>query len=463
MQQNKKILFINPCLRLNAKRKFPPVGLACILKAVKNAGYEFDLYDMDADNLTVDDLNDFLSGNHYDIFGVGAIVTAFRLIRDIADIIKKHNSDAVVIAGNSVSTSIPEILLKNTKVDIGVMGEGDVTIVELLDSLIKNSMQLSEVDGIVFEENSEIIHTNKRQVIQNLDEIGFPDWEIFNIKKYNEGMVRPVLEEAEESVVFPLNSARGCPFNCTFCYHVFKGDRYRRYSEEAIFNEFKRLYYEFHATYIYFWDELSFPNTQTAERLVMKLEELPFRISWAASSRGDLFSKNDVDLIRKMKSVGCKHINFSIENASPEILQAMNKRINLDKIVEHCDALHEGGLTPFTSIIFGYPQETPESIKMTIDMCDRCRIYPSVGFLQPLPGTPMYEYAKENGFITDEVEYLLQAGDRQDFHINMTKIPSDEFYNMVVDGLKELAAKMGLKFDNPLKTAVYQKPKDAKN
>ena len=173
----------------------------------------------------------------------------------------------------------------------------------------------------------------------------------------------------------------------------------------------------------------------------------------------DLFRKKDIPLVKRMRNAGCKSIVFSIENASPEILKAMNKKMRIDRVVDHCEALQDGGITPFTSIIFGYPQETPETIKMTLDLCERANIFPSVGFLQPLPSTPIYDWAVRQGFIEDELAYLMQAGDRQDFHINLTKIPTDEFIDTVVSSMEDLAKKMGLEFDNPLKTGVYQKSK----
>lgn len=381
-----------------------------------------------------------------------------RLVKEIASVIRDSNPDAVIIAGNSVATSIPELLLRNTEVNIAVMGEGDVTIVELVEAL-KEKRQLKEIEGIAFLDDDTFIQTPLRNPIPNLDTIGFPNWDIFKLEHYNEGMLKHTVDESEQSIVYPLNAARGCPFNCTFCYHVFKGQGYRKYSENVVMEEFSRLYYKYKTTFIQFWDELTFPNIPSVERMVERLEKLPFRIGWQGITRTDLFEKEDIPLIRRMRNAGCKSIAFSIENASPEILKAMNKKIRLDSVTEHSHALLEGEVTPLTSIIFGYPQETLQTIKMTLVLCEKCNIFPSVGFLQPLPCTPIYEWSVQQGYITDEFEYLMQAGDRQDFHVNLTNMPTDEFVDAVISGMNDLAKKMGLKFENPLKTGVYQKPK----
>jgi len=455
----KSILFINPCLRLHAPRKFPPVGLACILSAVKKTNIEFDLYDMDAHDLSVDNLREWLQEKTYDIIALGAIVTALKLVKEIVVTVRRSNLKAIIIAGNSVATSIPEMLLRRTEVDIAVLGEGDLTIVDLLRALDTNAnADLDQVKGVAFLRDGEFVKTSAREPIPNLDEIGFPNWDLFDLPRYNEHMLKPVMDDSMESVVYPLNAARGCPFRCTFCYHVFKGQRYRKYSEEAVMKEFTRLHDKYRATFIFFWDELTFPNITAVEKMVARLEQLPFRVGWDAITRGDLFCQANVPLVQRMRDAGCKSITFSIENASPEILKAMNKKIRLDRVEEHCETLIRGGVTPLTSIIFGYPQETPETIRMTLDLCERCNIYPSVGFLQPLPGTPIYEWAVQNGYIKDELEYLLNAGDRQDLHVNLTQMSSYELEDTVVKGMRCLADKMGLKFDNPLKTGVYQKP-----
>jgi hypothetical protein len=81
-----------------------------------------------------------------------------------------------------------------------------------------------------------------------------------------------------------------------------------------------------------------------------------------------------------------------------------------------------------------------------------------VGFLQPLPKTQIYDWALENGFIKDELEYLLNSGDRQDLHVNLTNMGTDEFVSVVLSEMQQLASRMGLQFQNPLKTGVYQKP-----
>ncbi len=452
------ILLINPCLRPGAKAKYPPVGLAYIMLAIKKAGYEFDFLDLDLFELSDTELTEFLNKKQYDVCGIGCIVTGYSEVKRLTKLVRQYSPECTIISGNSVATTIPKTLLNTTEVDIAVMGEGDITIVNLLNAL-SNKKSWKSIAGISYMEAGALVTTEEQPIIQNLDEIGFPDWTMFDITRYNSVSMPRSHDTSSNPIHMPLNGARGCPFNCTFCYHVFKGKKYRKYSESVIMNEFTRLTKEYNATLISLWDELSFPNIISVERLATALEKLPFRTPWGASSRGNLFDSKDLPLVQRLKEVGCVKVSFSIENADKDILKAMNKKINHKKTIIHSHTLHKGGLTPLTSIIFGYPQETPQSIKATLDLCEECGIFPSAGFLLPLPGTQMYEIAQKMGIITDEEQFLMHAGDRQDFYVNMTQMPDDEFVDCVNVNMSELAKRMGMSFDNPMKTGVYQKAK----
>jgi anaerobic magnesium-protoporphyrin IX monomethyl ester cyclase len=438
----KKILFINPLVQPRLKRKTRPVGLAYIMTAVKKAGIKFDFIDMYAHNMSMDELQVKLNKDSYDICAIGSIVTSFRLVRDIASILRRNYPSATIIAGNSVASSIPELLLRNTEVDIAVTGEGDVTIVNLLRALIEGT-SIKNIKGIAFLDGGTFFRNRAQDIIHDLDQIGFPDWDLFSNQRYNEGIFRPSGNEMSP-VAFPLSTSRGCPYHCTFCYHVFMGLPYRRYSEDMILKEFKRLYTNYSASIIQFSDELSFLNISDAIKLTTKLERMPFNIHWSAVTRPNLFSKKDILLIKRMRDAGCMNICFALENASQTILDAMGKKVKIRQVMEQIIALQEGGVFPATSVIFGYPEETPATIRETFEFCNRFDLVPGVGFLQPLPGTPIYDWAVQQGYIKDELEYLLESGDREILHINLTKIPTGEFIDIVVNGISDLARKKGL-------------------
>jgi anaerobic magnesium-protoporphyrin IX monomethyl ester cyclase len=152
-------------------------------------------------------------------------------------------------------------------------------------------------------------------------------------------------------------------------------------------------------------------------------------------------------------------VGFSLESGNPEILEMMNKKIEAQFFAEQVHILREVGIVCNTSVVFGYPIETPETIQQTFDMCLQARVYPSIGFLLPLPYTGMYEYAKQHGFITDEDAYLESITERQDICLNMTRMSDAVIMDEIKKGASRLneALALGLSPDRLIKTGGYKK------
>ena len=161
-----------------------------------------------------------------------------------------------------------------------------------------------------------------------------------------------------------------------------------------------------------------------------------------------------------MREAGCLGMQYSLESADKGILSSMKKNVLAADFQKQTRLFHQAGIATWTSLVLGYPQETRETINNTFEACIASNIYPSVGYLLPQPGSPMYDYALENGYIDDEETYLLSMGDRQDLRINMTNIPNDEFKTLVVNHLERCNQKLnvGLKLDELIKTKHFRVP-----
>lgn len=455
-----KVLIINICLRPDSEKIIFPIGLGYIATAVKKAGFDFEILDLDAFRLSDEEIEEYIRKTDFDVVAFGCIVTGYKYVKKLAEIIKRYK-DVPIIVGNSVATSIPEILLKKTKVDIGVMGEGDITIVELL-KVIENKTPLEEVKGIFFRKDGKIVFTSEREIIFDLDELPFINYELFDMKtylakcKYN--IAEPYPIEFDLLKTLPVNTARGCPYNCTFCYHVFKNKRYRTRSINHIGEEIKYLQKKYGVNYIQFFDELTLFSREQANNLADYFLKENIKVFWAADCRAGLLKENDLELALKLKKAGCVILGYSLESADKEILAAMNKKITVQDFVIQTKILKAAGIYPVTSLVIGYPQETEETIKKTFDCCYENNIYPSTGYLLPQPGTPIYEYAVKIGRIQDEEEYLLKMGDRQDFTINLTNMKQERMEELVKYHLKRInkKLKLGLEENHLIKTGHYR-------
>jgi anaerobic magnesium-protoporphyrin IX monomethyl ester cyclase len=179
---------------------------------------------------------------------------------------------------------------------------------------------------------------------------------------------------------------------------------------------------------------------------------------WTAACRGNLFKMKDLDLLKKMKKTGCIGLGYSLESANRNILKSMNKKMDPNDFIEQAKVLKKAGIVSWTSLVIGYPEETEDTIRETFELCYQNDIYPSSGFLLPQPGTPIYEYAIENGFICDEESYLMDMGDRQDLRVNLTKIPTDQLQNCVNTHLRRIRDKLKLDLsdDQLVKSGKYR-------
>ena len=464
-----KILFIIPSLRLGSKTKILPVGPGYIMTFIDKHGYKFDLLDVDINDYGDDYVENYLANNKYDVILSGCIVTHYKWMKWMCLTAKKYQPDVKIIVGNSVAGSTPEIFLRNSKADFSVIGEGEFTTVELLNAL-RDGEATDKIQSIAYiDDDGEFVQTEKRKAC-NINDIPLVDWKLLDYQKYfdrsdcayAEGVI---LEEGKLVRVMPVTTARGCTFKCTFCHFVFWDDPYRHRSPENILSEIRRNIEEYGATYINFWDDLSFSSMHSAEKAIDAIIDSGLKFDWDAAIRSDLFGnpkysyEKRLEVAKKFKKSGCKHVSFSLESGSQEILDMMNKKVKVECFLEQIKVLKEAGIVPTTSIIFGYPNETPETIQLTFDMCFRAQVYPSIGFLLPLPYTEMYEYAKKHGFITNEDGYLDAITERQDFCLNMTSMSDEEIMIKIKEGAMELnkMLELGLTPDRLVKTGGYRK------
>lgn len=463
MEKRIKVLLINLCLRPYMRKHIFPVGLSYVASAIYRAGYEMRILDLDRDRKSDEELRQILKRTEFDVAAFGCIVTGYKIAKNIAKIIRDIKKDAVIIGGNSVADSIPRMLLKNTEVDIAVIGEGDVTIVEVLDRL-NESESLRDVNGIWWKENEELIANSIREPIQDIDSIPIPEWELFDMEEYIKVGAENIPELPQipkhEMRPFVVNSARGCPFRCSFCYQVFQHYKYRHRSINSIIAEIAELQKRYGINYIFLWDELSFYSKKQIEEFADALVSEDIDIFWSGACRSNLFtSEDDLGILKKVKNSGCVALGYALESANREILRAMNKGLTPKDFARQKKLLDKVGISTLTSLVFGYPQETKETIKETMDLCYELNVYPSSGYLLPQPGSPMYDYITNNKIITDEEEYLLSLGDRQDLRLNLTELADDEFQEEVENHLKRISDKLGLGLseESLVKTGTYRR------
>ena len=465
-KEKTKILFINPCLRPGGHTKLLPVGLASVMTYFDERGYEFELLDIDINDYDDEYVEKFIKNNKFDFILFGTIVTHYKWIKWLVNTIKKHQPHTRVIVGNSVSSSIPELFLQKTKADVVVIGEGEISAYEAVEAIrLKKSLKV--VNGIAFRNNDDKIVINELRKAGDINDFPMINWDFFDVERY---LAMPSVKADHEKDVtraMPIITARGCAFKCSFCHYVFWNDPYRNRTPNSVIGEIKQLIEKYHATHIDFWDDLSFASAHQVEKMSDAILESGLKFKWMASVRVDLFSRGNLSgdgalkVAKKMKQSGCYDVGFALESGNQEIIEMMNKKIEVDAFLETVNIFKQVGITVNTSVVFGYPTETKQTIGETFDQCLKAGVYPSIGFLLPLPATGMYDYAKQKGLIVDEDAYLESITERQDICLNMTNMRNEDIMKEIKVGAGKLndMLDLGLNENTFIKTKGYKNSK----
>jgi len=358
-----RILLINICLRSDSRFKIVPVGLSCIATSLSQTGFKPDILDIDLYRFSDDEVKDFLSKNSYDIVGLGHIVTGYKHIKKLCIQVKEAMPKTLLVVGNTVATTIPELLLRKVpQVDIAVIGEGDQTIVDIVNAKAKD-IGCHNIPGIAYRDGENVVFTRRREAIPDMKDIPFPNYSLFDIEEYIKISPYTISEPHPVPVeglrALPLSTARGCPYNCTFCTHAFKNYKYRFYPFQMVVEHIDFLQKDMAVNYIHFWDELTLHSVRRTEELCDEIEKKGIEFYWAICARGSTYGKRDLNLLKRCKDLGALYMGGALESSDPAILKAMNKKIKVEGFIEQMDTTREAGLSCNTSIVLGYPQETP--------------------------------------------------------------------------------------------------------
>ncbi len=455
-----KILLVIP--RYNLTNKIDneytfPLGLGYISAVIKQAGYELDCLNLNHFNgLTEDLITRRLDTKRYDIVATGHIGIGYAIIEKILNTVKNHESKPKTILGGALITNEPKLIFESLKPDFAVLGEGEITIVELLDSLEKNK-DLKKVNGIIYRnKNNETIFTKPRELIEDLDSIPAPDFESLGFEKKLENM--GANEIFDNPKIYPVLCSRGCPFQCTFCHHCL-GIKYRTRSIDNVMEELREAVKKYKINLIMLYDDLFSINKDRLYNFCKEIKKLLKEISWDCKWFCQLSVHNvDREMLRILKDSGCYAISYGFESYSPEVLKSMKKPITPKQIDNAIKLTKEYGLGINGGFIFGDVAETKETAKETLDYWKKnCKGLIGLTFIQPYPGSEIYNHCVKKGIIKDRLDFIKNNLNHRTW-LNMTdKMTDDEILQLKKEILE--ARRKYCKYVIPLKIKRDKKNK----
>lgn len=321
-----------------------------------------------------------------------------------------------VVVSSSDATDHAEKYILNGA-DYVLIGEAEQTLLELTQKIIRNEFSsIGTIPGITYMQNGDLKNTGKRNVVRDLDLLPLPAWDLLDIRPYREMWMN-------HHGYFSLNlvTTRGCPYKCNWCAKPIYGNRYNSHSPENIVNMIAELQPKFDFSHIWFADDIFGlkPGWLAQFNELVKSKNLKFR--YKIQSRADLLLQEDN--IRHLAASGCDMVWMGAESGSQKILDAMDKGTTVDQIRQATHLLKKHGIKPAFFLQFGYPGETMDDIRKTIDLVNELLPYDiGISVSYPLPGTVFYERVKTelknktNWTDSNELALMFQNTYKSDFY-----------------------------------------------
>jgi anaerobic magnesium-protoporphyrin IX monomethyl ester cyclase len=379
-------LLINPYfLKFDPTQKkqrspYEPLGLLYLGKVLKQSGYNVRLLDCTFLN-SIEEAKEEIKALMPKTVGISSKITLTKYVIEFINYSKKLGIPTIV---GGPDASLRPIKYINLGADYVVVGEGEETTKELLFKIINNE-EVSNVKGIVYKKNGQLISTPPRPFIRNLDSLGSPDRSLIDIYEY-----RDVWLEDHGFAMATVMTSRGCPYACNYCSNPIApfGRRYTYRSAKNVVDELEELIVKYGFDRIWFADDVFTINRERTIALCKEILNRGLKFKWSCLTRAD---RVDEEMLKLMKKAGCEQIFYGLESGAQEMLDAMNRNMKVETMRKGLLTTKKVGIRIHTFVVVGYPGERYEYLLKTLDFMKE--ILPdeySFTIAYPLPGTKLY-------------------------------------------------------------------------
>jgi anaerobic magnesium-protoporphyrin IX monomethyl ester cyclase len=330
----------------------PSLGATVLGTYLKEQGIQVEIADFYVDTLESYDA---------DIVGISSTFCGIDDVRIIANSVREKNPKAIIVLGGALAWSVPPATLLEIipNIDYIVQREGEQTFTELI-KVIRNNVDPHSVAGLIFKRNNTVIETPQR-VSMNFKEVPNPDWTLMHIPS------------PKRFPVLPIETSRGCPYNCAYCSEVTYWGKPVRYStinkviEEILYDAEK-----FGITSFRFSDScFSAPperNAEICDAIYEKCIKTGIPVKWSSYAR---IENLDETILEKMKRSGCIALDIGLESGSIEVLRRMGRGYSPEAAVKAAKAAKKVDILTNFNIVVGFPSETQKTINDTIELINR--------------------------------------------------------------------------------------------
>lgn len=407
-----RVLLVNPSTGYYTRALFNPLGLLSIGSYLRSIGHEVRLLDRCVERDGIGKvLDDFKPG----IVGVSAMSS--RGLKDALKVSREAKKRGLfVFWGGAMPSMQSEIVLKEDCIDAVAVGEGEYTIRDLIE-VLENGGDMSTVLGLAYKENGQYRRTEDRPFI-DLAELPVTDFSLIPVDKY----LQPYLGCRKLMYIY---SSKGCPCRCSFCSNpCFHKSTHRKRPNGVVIKEIKYLIDNYGMDGVYFSDELWCADRKEMLDFCEQIKKNGLHFHWIIQSRVGLFSREDYEL---MHECGLSAAFFGIESGSRERLKLIHKGINYDRIIPFFEEIKNIGITTIASFIIGYPGETEEQLRDTVDLIQNmsASLTPVYHFT-PLAGTELFNDVVASGQYSPptSLKQMSKVVATEDVGQNLSAVPT---------------------------------------
>lgn len=422
-----KVLLISPALRnmdvyqVRARGCMPPLNLMYLASALQRGGHEVRILDLYAEGLSEGEFLARALEFGPALAGFATYTASFDMAAAGAELLKKNLPGLKTVAGGIHASYLPAACLKGGAFDFAVVGEGETTLLELADGLA-GKKDLSGVAGLVFLKDGKPFATAPRALIEDLDALPRPAYELVDLSKYYLGITRAAGTAPAASVL----TMRGCPYKCTFCSHHYGyGGRIRKRAPADVVAEMKTLY-DRHGVREFQFEDPSFTCDPAHVKEICRLIlEAGLKISWNCNVRANTASD---ELFAAMAAAGCRRALLGVESGSQQMLDRMKKGITLDGVRQTVALAKKHRMRVNAAFILGTPGETLETARQTNAFARELDPdYVMFSVYIPSPGGELFEdLAAEGRLDLDKVygaDYITVYSEREPM-VEMSAVPA---------------------------------------
>jgi anaerobic magnesium-protoporphyrin IX monomethyl ester cyclase len=381
-----------------------PLGLGYIAALLERNGYPVVIEDCQCLSVDHHALMDRLRRFQPDILGISATTPTFGSSLITAQQVKQNLPNAVTIIGGAHVTALPRETMAYDCFDVGVIGEGDYTTLELVKHIEKQGLSnLEEVLGIAFKRNGEFYQTERRPFIKNLDELPFPARHLLPPLH----MYHPAPTSYRRLPNAHLLTSRGCAgARCVFCDRGGFGFSVRFRSVENVFEEIEQLINVYGARDLKFFDDTFTIDKKRVLRICEEFKKRHIDIPWCCLARANTVNR---ETLKAMKKAGCWEILFGFESMDQNVLSKLMKFTTVQQNVKAVELCHEAGISVRGNFIVGSPFDTMETMETDLREAMRLNMeFAHFNKFTPYPGSELYRTLAEQGYRYDFTKWESQ-------------------------------------------------------